>query len=159
MFGGVVGKLRSSVVSSVLARHTHRSVTVLQAQYQQHQHQQRHVVSASLSPPLDTFVRRHVGADASEVDAMLKAIGDLQSLECLSAKVIPDNIRLADSNFQLATNDSQIRGESDALEQLRAMSLRNKVLCWRPHIRSTTTTIDMPPAFSLSLSLSLSLWL
>lgn len=67
------------------------------------------------------FIRRHIGPNQSQTDAMLKQLG-LSSLEALIDKAIPDNI-LSDEPLALTETIS----EQAVVEYLRKMRKRNKV--------------------------------
>lgn len=67
------------------------------------------------------FVRRHVGPDAAERDAMLSALG-VASLGELVDRAVPTSIR---SREPLALVDGC--SETEALERLRAMAVENEV--------------------------------
>ena len=69
----------------------------------------------------DSFVRRHIGLSATEIEEMLETLG-YENLEALIGATVPKNIRLKGAlKLPPATN------ERAALEELRAISLRNKV--------------------------------
>jgi glycine dehydrogenase len=70
---------------------------------------------------LDSFVRRHIGPNKEEIDAMLAKVG-FENLDALIDAAVPKNIRL---NRQL--NLPAAKSEIDALAELRAMSKKNKV--------------------------------
>jgi len=67
------------------------------------------------------FTRRHVGPSTQEQQNMLAAL-DLNSLDQLIEKTVPDSIRLDD-----ALNMDKGVSESDALAELRALADQNKV--------------------------------
>jgi glycine dehydrogenase len=69
----------------------------------------------------DTFVRRHIGPGAAEVDEMLGAL-ELPSLDALVDATIPRDIRLKGSLDLPAA-----RTEDAVLEELRAIASRNQV--------------------------------
>jgi glycine dehydrogenase len=76
----------------------------------------------SFLAPVDTFVRRHVGPDESEITAMLAELG-LTSLDQLIYETIPDGIR---SKTELALGAE--RGERDWLDEMRATIGQNRVM-------------------------------
>ncbi len=77
--------------------------------------------TAALLAPTDTFVRRHVGPCAAEVEAMLETLGH-DSLDALIDTAVPAAIRL---NRPLALPPN--RGEHETLAELRAIASRNKI--------------------------------
>jgi glycine dehydrogenase len=70
--------------------------------------------------PTDTFPRRHLGDDAAETAAMLKAIGQ-PSVQALVDAAVPASIRRGPLRLPAAL------GESAALAELRAMERQNQV--------------------------------
>src|SRR5260221_4889535 len=78
--------------------------------------------AAELLAPGDTFVRRHLGADAAEVAQMLATLG-LHSLDALVEARVPEKIRL---EKPLALPGG--RGEHETLAELRSIAAKNKVL-------------------------------
>jgi glycine dehydrogenase len=78
-----------------------------------------------LLAPIDTFPRRHHGADASETAAMLAVLG-YDSLDALANAAVPPHIRRGPLNVPSAI------GESGALAELRSIASENKV--FRSHI-------------------------
>ncbi len=73
-----------------------------------------------LSPP-DTFLHRHIGLTDPDIQEMLATLG-LQSLEALADAAVPEDIRLR-SPLKLG----EVRGEFEALAELRALHDRNQV--------------------------------
>jgi glycine dehydrogenase len=71
---------------------------------------------------LDSFVRRHIGPNKEEIDAMLAKVG-FENFDALIDAAVPKNIRLS---RQL--NLPAAKSEIDALAELRAMSKKNKVV-------------------------------
>src|SRR3954470_19389923 len=71
--------------------------------------------------PNDTFLRRHAGPNAQEVQQMLETL-KLPSLGDLIDRAVPANIRL---RKPLALPPA--RGEHETLAELRAISERNKI--------------------------------
>jgi glycine cleavage system P protein (glycine dehydrogenase) len=69
----------------------------------------------------DSFVRRHIGPNQEEIDAMLSEVG-FENLDALVDAAVPRNIRL---DRQL--NLPEAKSEIDALAELRAISKKNKV--------------------------------
>lgn len=72
-------------------------------------------------PPCDTFVRRHLGPSEADVAAMLASLS-LPSLDELVAQTIPPGIR---AKAELTIGEE--RGESDLLEELKAIASKNEV--------------------------------
>ncbi|HSA82810.1 MAG TPA: hypothetical protein VLE23_18480, partial [Geminicoccaceae bacterium] len=70
----------------------------------------------------DDFVRRHIGPDEEQIRTMLEVVG-AASLEDLIERATPRAIR---SGRQLDL--PPVRSEAEALEALRAMAARNRVL-------------------------------
>ncbi|KAL6077097.1 Glycine dehydrogenase (decarboxylating) [Balamuthia mandrillaris] len=68
-------------------------------------------------PPLDTFVRRHIGPSDKDVEEMLKTL-ELPSLDALVAKVVPSNI-LRPHPLKLEQERPYPRGEKELLEELK----------------------------------------
>ncbi|HUR28042.1 MAG TPA: glycine dehydrogenase (aminomethyl-transferring), partial [Planctomycetota bacterium] len=75
--------------------------------------------------PTDTFVRRHIGPDDSDVKAMLQTVG-LSSLDELVAQTVPADIRLNRPLAPMTANEP--RGESEMLAEFRASCKKNEVL-------------------------------
>ncbi|CAN5536152.1 aminomethyl-transferring glycine dehydrogenase [soil metagenome] len=69
----------------------------------------------------DSFARRHIGPNGKAIEEMLAAIG-YDSLDALIDATVPKNIRL-DRTLNLPPP----KGEREALEELRAISKKNKV--------------------------------
>ncbi len=80
-----------------------------------------HNPTSSLFAPLDTFVERHIGPSADEVQAMLKAL-ELDSLDALVHSVIPQSIQ---RNEPLSLGAP--RGEHELLQELKGIASQNKV--------------------------------
>jgi glycine dehydrogenase len=78
--------------------------------------------SAAVLQPSDTFVRRHIGPNIQEIDAMLQALG-VDSLDELIDKTVPESIRM-----QRPLNLGEPRGEFEMLAELKALASKNKVL-------------------------------
>ena len=76
-------------------------------------------------PPLndrfDSFVRRHIGPNAATIEEMLETVG-YENLDALIDATVPKNIRMQ-GELKLPA----AKGERAALDELRAISLRNKV--------------------------------
>ncbi len=70
--------------------------------------------------PTDTFPRRHIGPDASEVAAMLETVGQ-PSLDALVDAAVPASIRRGPLNLPAGI------GESAALAELSAIARQNEV--------------------------------
>src|SRR5215216_1275714 len=71
--------------------------------------------------PCDTFARRHLGSNDTEIAQMLAALG-LPSLDALVERTVPAAIRLT-APLQLPS----AKGESAALAELRALAVKNHV--------------------------------
>src|ERR671918_1637758 len=69
----------------------------------------------------DSFVRRHIGPNQEEIDAMFAEVG-FENLDALIDAAVPRNIRL---DRQL--NLPEAKSEIEALAELRAISKKNKV--------------------------------
>src|SRR5690606_26829036 len=69
----------------------------------------------------DTFVRRHIGPDPSEVSEMLRVVGR-ETLDDLIDATIPSDIRL-DRTLDLPG----ARSEAEVLAELRELANRNEV--------------------------------
>ena len=69
----------------------------------------------------DSFVRRHIGPNQEEIDAMLAKVG-FENLDGLIDAAVPKNIRM---DRQL--NLPEAKSEIEALAELRAISKKNKV--------------------------------
>jgi glycine dehydrogenase len=72
--------------------------------------------------PTDTFVNRHIGPSAAEIEQMLATLG-LSSLEALADAVIPADIRMPG-----ALDIGPARGEAELLAALRQTMGRNRRL-------------------------------
>src|SRR5436189_616152 len=70
---------------------------------------------------IDSFARRHIGPSDQEVCAMLREVG-FENLDALIDAAVPKNIRL---DRQL--NLPKAKSETEALAELRAISMKNKV--------------------------------
>src|SRR6185369_16168149 len=71
--------------------------------------------------PCDTFARRHLGSNETEIAQMLARLG-LTSLDELMEKTVPAGIRL-EGPLDLPT----AQGESGSLAELRALAEKNHV--------------------------------
>lgn len=71
--------------------------------------------------PLDTFLRRHVGSDPTQIKEMLSTLG-LSNLDELVAKSVPEGIRLAEE-LQLPEAFS----ERKSLNELRKIASKNRI--------------------------------
>ncbi len=76
---------------------------------------------SELLRPTDTFVRRHLGATARDIEAMLAVVG-APSLDALVGETVPDAIRM-----QGTLDIGPERGESETLAELKAIASRNEV--------------------------------
>jgi len=72
--------------------------------------------------PSDTFIHRHIGPSAADVEQMLSVIG-AASLDELIDQTIPPSIR-----FNGALGIGQGRGEHEVIEELRGLASQNVVL-------------------------------
>src|SRR5437773_1478408 len=75
----------------------------------------------SLLDPVDTFPRRHIGPDDTEVGAMLRAL-DCTSLDALIDQTVPKQIRIA---RPLALPPG--KGEHELLTELEAIGAKNQL--------------------------------
>ncbi len=80
----------------------------------------RNLSTASLAHP-DQFVRRHIGPNAAETDAMLAHLGH-KSLDALIDAAVPKKIRLGKK-----LNLPAARSEFEALAEIRRIASENKV--------------------------------
>src|SRR5258706_611543 len=71
---------------------------------------------------VDGFVRRHIGPDEAQLEAMLAVVG-AKSLDALADAAVPEAIRL---RRPLALGAP--RGEHELLEELRAIASQNRVM-------------------------------
>ncbi|MEQ1852719.1 MAG: hypothetical protein ABMA01_14145, partial [Chthoniobacteraceae bacterium] len=78
------------------------------------------VQSPSPLDPCDTFQRRHLGSNESEIRQMLGALG-LADITALIGKTVPSSIR----NKAPITLPDPL-GESQAIEELRALASKNR---------------------------------
>ena len=69
--------------------------------------------------PSDTYARRHLGSNAEETAAMLKALG-FDSLDALVDAIVPSGIRLGK-----ALDLPAPKGEHETLAELRALACKN----------------------------------
>jgi glycine dehydrogenase len=76
---------------------------------------------SSLFAPCDTFPRRHLGSNESEIGAMLGLLG-YSSLDALTDAAVPANIRLH-APLRLPAD----KGESEAIEELRVLAGKNRI--------------------------------
>ncbi|MCJ8297191.1 MAG: hypothetical protein MJK15_22590, partial [Colwellia sp.] len=67
------------------------------------------------------FIRRHIGPDAAQTQAMLNDIG-AESVDALIDEIVPSDIRLAD-----LPNIEESKTEVQALADLKAVASLNKV--------------------------------
>lgn len=93
-------------------------------------------VSAQVFAPLDSFPRRHIGPNASEVEAMLKQVG-VKDMDELLSKTIPDKIR---SPKPLALSEGL--PERELLARLKSIASKNKV--YRSYIGMGYTDTVVP---------------
>src|SRR5437868_368123 len=88
-------------------------------------------------PPTDTFARRHVGPDSTQIEQMLTALG-VGSLDDLVAQVVPPSIRL-----HRPLSLPPARGETEVLEALAAMADENEI--WRSYLGYGYADTVTPP--------------
>ena len=74
--------------------------------------------------PTDTFVRRHLGSEADELDAMLAALG-VRDLDQLIEQTVPEPIRLQGGLDLEGLDAARSLGERELLDRLRSMISRN----------------------------------
>ncbi|MGI8481756.1 MAG: aminomethyl-transferring glycine dehydrogenase [Chthoniobacterales bacterium] len=84
-------------------------------------HQQNSAKTDAPREAVDSFARRHIGANGQSTQAMLETVG-FDSLDALIDATVPKNIRM-DRPLDLSEGST----EREALEELRALSRRNKV--------------------------------
>ncbi len=77
--------------------------------------------SAASLAPTDTFPRRHIGPDASEIQGLLAATG-FSSLDALIDAAVPESIRLRKPLALPAAS-----GEHDMLAELRSIASKNQI--------------------------------
>jgi glycine dehydrogenase len=94
-------------------------------------------------PPLDTFLRRHLGPSPDEIAEMLQLLGH-QSLKDLAAAVVPKAIFL-----HRALDLPAPKGEREALETLRAMMDQNQV--FRSHLGQGYYDTITPPVIQRNI--------
>ncbi|MBP8845588.1 MAG: glycine dehydrogenase (aminomethyl-transferring), partial [Thermoanaerobaculia bacterium] len=75
--------------------------------------------------PLDTFARRHLGAGASEIEAMLATIG-VASLDALIDETVPASIRLGRALAFEAPAGGRPPGEREITALLAGLAERNR---------------------------------
>ena len=80
-----------------------------------------HLIMSNLLNPSDTFIHRHIGPDASEVEEMLTAIG-CSSLDDLADQAVPSSIRMTEP-LKLGMP----RGERELLGELKEIAEKNQV--------------------------------
>ncbi|MBX3469703.1 MAG: aminomethyl-transferring glycine dehydrogenase [Planctomycetes bacterium] len=81
------------------------------------------LVGERLLAPQDGFVRRHIGPDPAEVEAMLRVVG-APSLDALIDETVPAAIR---ARAPLQAGGAP-RGEQEVLAELREMARHNRVV-------------------------------
>lgn len=74
-----------------------------------------------LLAPTDSFIRRHIGSNESEIQEMLSTLG-FASMSELIAKTVPQSIR-----YDQLLNLGEGRGEHELLLELKAISSQNQV--------------------------------
>ncbi|MCU0535939.1 MAG: glycine dehydrogenase (aminomethyl-transferring), partial [Hydrococcus sp. Prado102] len=82
---------------------------------------QQQLLSPEALAPTDLFVRRHIGPNADEIEAMLKLLG-FSSLDEAIAKIVPAAIRL-DRSLKLP----EAQSEYAALAQLKSIASKNQI--------------------------------
>ena len=75
----------------------------------------------ALLQPSDTFVRRHIGPNAQDIQEMLQTLG-LDSLDDLVEKTVPESIRI-----KKPLKLGEPRGEFEMLAELKALASKNKI--------------------------------
>ncbi|MEM1177637.1 MAG: aminomethyl-transferring glycine dehydrogenase [Acidobacteriota bacterium] len=73
--------------------------------------------------PADTFARRHLGSDDSDIQTMLDALGE-PTVEALIAKTVPSSIRF-EGALDLEDLPDRALGEAELLGRFKAMAERN----------------------------------
>ncbi|NUN65855.1 aminomethyl-transferring glycine dehydrogenase [Pseudanabaena biceps] len=94
-------------------------------------------LSNDVFAPTDSFVRRHIGANSSEIQQMLAAIG-CDSLDEMIQKTVPDAIRI-----KQPLDLGEARGEYELLQELKAIASQNQV--WRSYIGTGYYNCITPP--------------
>jgi glycine dehydrogenase len=98
---------------------------------------------ASVLKPSATFVRRHFGASAEDVQEMLQTMG-ADSLEQLVVQTVPASIRLT-----RPLNLGEPRGEHELLAELKAIACKNKV--FRSYIGMGYSDTIVPPVIQRNI--------
>src|ERR1700724_1728277 len=76
--------------------------------------------------PVDTFVRRHLGPQEAEVEAMLDLLG-APSLDALVDETVPASIRLGRPLALAGLPEDREIGEHEVLQALRGLASQNQV--------------------------------
>jgi glycine dehydrogenase len=76
--------------------------------------------------PVDTFVRRHLGPQEAEVEAMLDLLG-ASSLDALVDETVPASIRLGRPLALAGLPEDREIGEHEVLQALRGLAAQNQV--------------------------------
>ncbi|HEY6320653.1 MAG TPA: glycine dehydrogenase (aminomethyl-transferring) [Thermoanaerobaculia bacterium] len=76
--------------------------------------------------PVDTFVRRHLGPQEAEVEAMLDVLG-VPSLDALVDETVPASIRLGRPLALAGLPEDREIGEHEVLQALRRLASQNQV--------------------------------
>jgi glycine dehydrogenase len=76
--------------------------------------------------PVDTFVRRHLGPQEAEVEAMLEVLG-VPSLDALVDETVPASIRLGRPLALAGLPEDREIGEHEVLQALRGLASQNQV--------------------------------
>jgi len=97
----------------------------------------------SIFAPGDTFPRRHIGSNASEVLQMLAALG-FQSLDALIDKTVPAKLRLSEP-LDLPTG----LGEYETLVELREIAAKNRV--FKNYIGQGYSDCIVPPVIQRNI--------
>jgi glycine dehydrogenase len=93
--------------------------------------------------PTDTFIHRHIGSSATEIQAMLEAVG-CANLDDLIDKTVPKSIQIKQP-LQLG----EARGEYELLQSLKAIASKNQV--FRSYIGMGYSNCITPPVIQRNI--------
>src|SRR5438067_1734156 len=99
--------------------------------------------SANALTRCDSFPQRHLGSDATEIAKMLAALG-LATMDELIARTVPAAI-LNTAPLKLPA----AAGESEALEELRAIACKNRV--FKSHLGQGYHDCIVPPVIQRNI--------
>jgi len=101
----------------------------------------------TLLEPSDTFVRRHIGPNESEAEAMLALLG-FESVEALADATIPAAIR-CDAPLALSNLSRRPQGEAELIERLSEIAAENVV--FRSCIGMGYSDVIVPPVIQRNI--------